>query len=830
VEEKHQWFRAFALTVVLLMLPYSWPRVALPAEQPSSTHVWINEFLADNDSVIHDEYGEYDDVVELYNPGSELADLGGMYLTDDLSQPTKFRIADSISVPAGGFLLFWADSSPAQGIYHTNFALSKAGESIGLFDTDVNGNVPVDTYSFGPQATDVSQARCPDGGQVWFFDTSPTIGATNQPCSIPAKLFLPLVTRGKEAAPVTLPAPLPFRIDCGSDKAYTTVDGALFLPDREWDAQLNYGYVGGHPYLPTEWWEQNPVNGTRDPGLYKSQRQDWQEYRVSRIPNGDYLLTLRFEEQELHGPGLSVFDVTVEGRTVLDHLDLYDQGGRYQVIDRRFAVTITDGELNVIAKPVTGEARLSALEVIPRAPDSFAPDIPADLQSTPSYDAVLLDWADNIEDDLAEYRIYRAEHPAGPYTELTPGGTVYLSRYQDNAATSHVPYYYRLAAVDSFGNVSGQSGYAVAVPVDMKEATLPLYQLQVSAQNLALINRNVWTDQEVPALFVYEGSQWPAEVRYRGSVGRTLPKKSWKIKFPSDSPFPGQDNLNVDATWLDSSLLHSRLATEVFEAAGVRPPQAEHVLLALNGEYMGVYTRNEQVDEQFLRRTGRNPGASIYKVVDLFGQLQPDEESYRAYYEKETNKQLGYADLISFIELINKTSDSEFPAAISAVLDVQAFLDYYAAIVLVADSDSARHNIYMIHDLTTGKWEFVPWDLEVTFESGTAPIDMGTREHPWLSGRWNILRTRMLAVPDFRAYFCQRLADYMRTIFADVPMASRIDDAYRAIEQDGLRDWRKLEWEKHAWFLAAPNSIKAFVGQRKAFLNQERAVFCPGSG
>jgi hypothetical protein len=152
----------------------------------STPSVAINEFLADNDGVIPDEYGEFDDVLELYNGGGDAVDLQGMYLTDDLAEPAKFQIASSIVIPAGGYVYFWADSTPAQGIYHTNFSLSKGGEEIGLFDTD--GVTPVDTYSFGAQATDVSEGRCPDGGVAWLFFTEPTIGATNEPCGAPPSI------------------------------------------------------------------------------------------------------------------------------------------------------------------------------------------------------------------------------------------------------------------------------------------------------------------------------------------------------------------------------------------------------------------------------------------------------------------------------------------------------------------------------------------------------------------------------------------------------------------------------------------------------------------
>ena len=134
--------------------------------------------------------------------------------------------------------------------------------------------------------------------------------------------------------------------------------------------------MGGSQYLANGGWETHPVGGSTDDDYYKTQRIGWKEYRVSEIPNGPYLLTLRFEEQILHGPGLSVFDVAVEGQKVLDDFDIWAQVGRYYALNRRFAVTVADGELNVAAVPTQGETRLSALELTPRDPIRLPPPSP----------------------------------------------------------------------------------------------------------------------------------------------------------------------------------------------------------------------------------------------------------------------------------------------------------------------------------------------------------------------------------------------------------------------------------------------------------------------
>ena len=139
----------------------------LPSAPPVA--LFINELMADNDNTVEDpeEPGAYEDWFEIYNPGFEDVDISGMYLTDDLDDPTQFLIPEGVIVPAAGYLLFWADDDTDQGTTHTNFKLSADGEAIGLFDTDTHGNRQVDAVVFGVQSTDVSYGRCPDGAEIW---------------------------------------------------------------------------------------------------------------------------------------------------------------------------------------------------------------------------------------------------------------------------------------------------------------------------------------------------------------------------------------------------------------------------------------------------------------------------------------------------------------------------------------------------------------------------------------------------------------------------------------------------------------------------------------
>ncbi|RPJ38158.1 MAG: hypothetical protein EHM35_05155, partial [Planctomycetaceae bacterium] len=141
----------------------------------------INEVLASNNSVLEDAQKEYDDWIEIYNAGAAPVDAAGMYVTDDVGEPTKWRFPSGhpelTIVEPGGFVLLWADGDTADPGLHAGFNLSAAGEQVSLFDSD--GVTLVDSLSFGPQSVDVSYGRYPDGSSELRPMGWPTPGDKN---------------------------------------------------------------------------------------------------------------------------------------------------------------------------------------------------------------------------------------------------------------------------------------------------------------------------------------------------------------------------------------------------------------------------------------------------------------------------------------------------------------------------------------------------------------------------------------------------------------------------------------------------------------------------
>jgi len=136
----------------------------------------INEMMASNSAAIADEHGEYDDWIEIFNPGPTPVLMSGMFLEDN--DGFRWEIPPGIGINSGQYLIFWADDGwPAQGNYHTNFKLSKDGDGVTLFDTD--GTTVIDTKSFSSMESNISYGRYPDSGDNWYNMADPTPGSAN---------------------------------------------------------------------------------------------------------------------------------------------------------------------------------------------------------------------------------------------------------------------------------------------------------------------------------------------------------------------------------------------------------------------------------------------------------------------------------------------------------------------------------------------------------------------------------------------------------------------------------------------------------------------------
>ena len=115
--------------------------------------------------------------------------LKDYYITDNLSQPQKYKIQNDLIIEAGGYVLIWADDANTGN--HANFKLSADGESIGLFDPSVQ---LIDTLTYGCSKQIFRWADFQTELNNWFKFTPATPGSVNLESGIFNILSVPSIS------------------------------------------------------------------------------------------------------------------------------------------------------------------------------------------------------------------------------------------------------------------------------------------------------------------------------------------------------------------------------------------------------------------------------------------------------------------------------------------------------------------------------------------------------------------------------------------------------------------------------------------------------------
>ena len=89
--------------------------------------VVINEYSASNYESHTDNYGEYEDWVELYNTTNSDIDLNGWFLSDKVSNTTKWVFPSSFIINANSVSIVYCSGNDELmgGVAHTNFKITQ---------------------------------------------------------------------------------------------------------------------------------------------------------------------------------------------------------------------------------------------------------------------------------------------------------------------------------------------------------------------------------------------------------------------------------------------------------------------------------------------------------------------------------------------------------------------------------------------------------------------------------------------------------------------------------------------------------------------------------
>lgn len=339
-------------------------------------------------------------------------------------------------------------------------------------------------------------------------------------------------------------------------------------------------------------------------------------------------------------------------------------------------------------------------------------------------------------------------------------------------------------------------------------STVQTVHLEISPDNLNRLQAALPERIFVPGRF-----RWARQIiedvgiRYKGNSSshpRSDLKRSYLIKFSEYRK--GQRLFGLRRVALDNgiqfgSLFSERLITDVLRDLGVPASRCNYATLYLNGQYRGVYVNVERIDESFLDRQFGEATGPLFKVdeggpgADL-QYLGEDLRPYQKTFELQSEPTVPpYGRLLDFLRALNRPAGGEAPLALERLIDLDAFLQTMAVLLLAGAFDQytgwGPHNYYLYQRPTDQRWVYLPWDLDVGFAAqafGRVPVLDGWHAAWPVPVPGRPLLERIVAEPTLLARYRQVAGAVLEQHFRPEILIPKLRGLYAQIREDLARD------------------------------------------
>jgi endoglucanase len=154
------------------------------------------------------------------------------------------------------------------------------------------------------------------------------------------------------------------RVNAGATAEFTDRAGNTWQPDKAWRQDGDYGFSGGDTI---DRGKGLAIDGTEDDRLYQTERYQMDRF-VAKVPNGTYTVRLHFAEtyEDIEFDGPRIFDVTIEGKPVLEKFDVQKTAGaRNKALVQEFTgIAVADGEITLEFVSRQQNAMVNGIEIL----------------------------------------------------------------------------------------------------------------------------------------------------------------------------------------------------------------------------------------------------------------------------------------------------------------------------------------------------------------------------------------------------------------------------------------------------------------------------------
>lgn len=743
--------------------------------------LYINEFMASNATTICDSFGSYSDWIELYNSTDTDMDISGFGISDNLSQPMKYRFPDGTTIAAKGYLVVFCSGNEGRqnGELHAPFGLRSYGEDVVIANRA--GRI-IDSYSFKNQETDVSMARIPDGAGEFQSNSQPSPGYPNTGAGYSAF-----------DAANRLPLGGVYISEFGGSTGSVASDWVEIYNSTGSAVSLaGYG-LSNNPKNPAKWVFPDI---SIEPGEYlllyatgsadKAQKKNLKlNFNISSTgealfffdPNGkliDKLSAGRMRSGQSYGRDGS------DNRFYYAEPTPGAQNGKgYEGITQLPAFSVTPG---IYDNAVTVAITAGEGETIRYTTDCTTPNASSEVYSG--------------ELSISKNSVIRAAAFRDGYLSGDVATATYL--FRSDGVNHALPVVTLVTDPDNLWN-SKTGIYATGDQFDPDAASYAdtlqsatYYQAKFATEEQV---DTIWEKPAAFSLFDDNGKQVFTQnvgIRIAGSFGRGRAQKGFNViarkeygKGSMEYPFfenrPYTEYkavvLRAGAQDQNRSKIRDELASGLLEGTDINILYQAYrpTVLYLNGEYWGVYFLKEKRNRFFVAQHENTENNVDLAIGKGFKQRSyGDNSDWVSLYEYATTHDLSSAEAYAYV---------------SERMDVDSFRDYMIAEIYNGNTDTYNFQYYR---LKGGKWKFIFYDFCWGFQSPgheTLAFRMGKTPSDVCSAK---LFAAMLQNKGWRDSFCRRFGELLNTAFAPERVTALIEELYGYVEPEIKREREKF--------------------------------------
>ena len=743
--------------------------------------LYINEFMASNATTICDSFGSYSDWIELYNSTDTDMDISGFGISDNLSQPMKYRFPDGTTIAAKGYLVVFCSGNEGMqnGELHAPFGLRSYGEDVVIANRA--GRI-IDSYSFKNQETDVSMARIPDGAGEFQPNSQPSPGYPNTGAGYSAF-----------DAANRLPLGGVYISEFGGSTGSVASDW-VELHNSTGSAVSLAGYgLSNNPKNPAKWVFPDI---SIEPGeyllLYATGSADKAQKKNLKL---NFCISSTGEALFFFDPNGKLIDKLSAGR-----MRSGQSYGRDGSDNRFYYAEPTPGAQN--GKGYEGITQLPAFSVTPGIYDNAVTvAITAGEGETIRYttDCTTPNASSEVysgELSISKNSVIRAAAFRDGYLSGDVATAAYL--FRSDGVNHALPVVTLVTDPDNLWN-SKTGIYATGDQFDpdaasyadtLKSATY--YQAKFATEEQV---DTIWEKPAAFSLFDDNGKQVFTQnvgIRIAGSFGRGRAQKGFNViarkeygKGSMEYPFfenrPYKEYkavvLRAGAQDQNRSKIRDELASGLLEGTDINILYQAYrpTVLYLNGEYWGVYFMKEKRNRFFVAQHENTENNVDLAIGKGFKQRSyGDNSDWVSLYEYATSHDLSSAEAYAYV---------------SERMDVDSFRDYMIAEIYNGNTDTYNFQYYR---LKGGKWKFIFYDFCWGFQNPgheTLAFRMGKTPSDVCSAK---LFAAMLQNKGWRDSFCRRFGELLNTAFAPERVTALIEELYGYVEPEIKREREKF--------------------------------------